>query len=440
MEQKRITKIDALPKLQKKTKVAAYARVSSGKDAMLHSLSAQISYYNKLINEHEGWEYAGVYADEALSGTKEAREEFQRLISDCKAGKIDLVICKSISRFARNTMTMLENVRELKAIGVDVFFEEQNLHTLSAEGEMVLTFLSSFAQEEARSMSENMKWRIKKDFENGLIWGAKQQYGYRVEGRKLILIPKEAEFVRRVFDMYVSGLGFQAIANIFNKEGLRTRNGCRWQKSSVQNIIGNYNYTGDLILQKTFREDYLSKKTRINKGEKNQYYVEDDHEPIISKETFMKALELRTKRGMEMNRSGKTFQKHAFVFKIRCGLCGAPYHHKTTKYTKKWMCRTYEMMGKETCGSKAVPDSELERISKEVLGCDCTEENIDKFIDFVEVFPDNRLVYHMRNDEVICRSWKDLDRKTCWTPEMKEKARQKRLEYMEKEAKANGES
>ena len=440
MEQKRITKIDALPKLQKKTRVAAYARVSSGKDAMLHSLSAQISYYNKFISEHEGWEYAGVYADEALSGTKDTREEFQRLISDCKAGKIDLVICKSISRFARNTMTMLESVRELKTMGIDVFFEEQNLHTLSAEGEMVLTFLSSFAQEEARSMSENMKWRIKKDFENGLIWGAKQQYGYRVEGRKLVVIPDEAEFVRRVFSMYLSGLGFQAIANTFNKEGLKTKNGCRWQKSSVQNIIGNYNYTGDLILQKTFREDYLTKKTRINKGEKNKYYVEDDHEPIVSKETYMAALELRTQRAIEMDRTGKIYPRHAFAFKIKCGLCGASYHHKTTKYTKKWMCRTYDQMGKEACGSKAVPADELDRITREVIGCDCTEENIDKYISIVEVYPDNRLVYHLRNGEVICRNWKDLDRKTCWTPEMKEKARQQALMHHHKEEDGNGES
>jgi len=164
MDQKRITKIDALPKLQKKTRVAAYARVSTGKDAMLHSLAAQVSYYNKMISEHEGWEFAGVYADEALTGTKDTREEFQSLISDCKAGIIDMIVVKSISRFARNTFTMLKTVRELKALGIDVFFEEQNLHTLSAEGEMVLTFLASFAQEEARSVSENMKWKIKKDY------------------------------------------------------------------------------------------------------------------------------------------------------------------------------------------------------------------------------------------------------------------------------------
>ena len=141
---------------------------------MLHSLAAQITYYQNLITSHQGWEFSGVYADEAITGTKDTREEFQRLIQDCKDGKIDMIIVKAISRFARNTVTLLETVRMLKTINVDVYFEEQDLHSISSEGEMVLTFLASFAQEESRSVSENMKWRIKKDFEQGLIWGSKK--------------------------------------------------------------------------------------------------------------------------------------------------------------------------------------------------------------------------------------------------------------------------
>lgn len=158
MIKKMITTIDVAPKLERLINVAAYARVSSGKDAMLHSLAAQITYYQNLITSHQGWKFAGVYADEAFTGTKDNRHEFQRLIQDCKDGKIDMVIVKAISRFARNTVTLLKTVRMLKSINVDVYFEEQNLHTLSAEGEMVLTFLASFAQEESRSVSENMKW------------------------------------------------------------------------------------------------------------------------------------------------------------------------------------------------------------------------------------------------------------------------------------------
>ena len=185
----------ALPKL---LRVAAYARVSSAKDAMHHSLSAQVSYYSDLIQKHPGWSYAGVYADEAKTGTRDSRESFQRLIADCKTGKIDAVITKSISRFARNTVTLLETVRELKGYGIDVFFEEQNIHTLSAEGELMLSILASYAQEESLSASENQKWRIRRNFEEGKPWNG-TMLGYRYREGTLVVEPGEAEIVRRIF-------------------------------------------------------------------------------------------------------------------------------------------------------------------------------------------------------------------------------------------------
>lgn len=193
--EKKIIQIDVLQQLKRKTRVAAYARVSSAKDAMLHSLSAQVSYYNKYISSHDDWEFVGIYADEGISGTKEDRDEFQRMLNDCRLGKIDLILTKAISRFARNTMTMLETVRELKSLNVDVFFEEQNLHSISSDGEMVLTLLASVAQEEARNVSENQKWRIRKDFEKGLIWGGSNTYGYRIINKKMVLVPDEAKLV-----------------------------------------------------------------------------------------------------------------------------------------------------------------------------------------------------------------------------------------------------
>ena len=183
-----------IPQLKR---VAAYARVSSGKDAMLHSLSAQVSYYNDLIQNHSGWQYAGVYADEALTGTKDNRDNFQRLLTDCRAGKIDMVITKSISRLARNTVTLLETVRELKNMGVDVFFEEQNIHSLSADGELILTILASYAQEESLSASENQKWRVRQNFMNGKPWRG-FMLGYRYDGEKYTIVPDEAEIVRSI--------------------------------------------------------------------------------------------------------------------------------------------------------------------------------------------------------------------------------------------------
>ena len=199
----------SIPKL---TRVAAYSRVSSGKDAMLHSLSAQISYYSNLIQNHKGWQYVGVYADEALTGTKDNREKFQQMLADCRAGKIDMVITKSISRFARNTITLLESVRELKALGVDVFFEEQNIHTMSADGELMITILASCAQEESLSASENMKWRIRKGFERGEMINLRFLYGYSIKKGVVTVDPAQAEIVREIFRRFNDGESMGGIA------------------------------------------------------------------------------------------------------------------------------------------------------------------------------------------------------------------------------------
>ena len=246
--------------------VAAYARVSSGKDEMLHSLSAQVSYYRELIESQPGWNFAGVYADEALTGTKENRAEFQRLLAACRAGKVDMVITKSISRFARNTVTLLETVRELKALGVDVFFEEQNIHTMSSAGELMLTILGSFAQEESRSASENQKWRVRRNFEEGCPWRG-HMLGYRMGDGKLEVVPEEAVIVRRIFNDYLAGNGVTLIAKHLNDDGVPNPSGAVWAATSIQKVLKNYNYTGNLLLQKTYRTDHITKKTVVNKGQ-----------------------------------------------------------------------------------------------------------------------------------------------------------------------------
>jgi len=187
--QRIITRVNLVPKQPKAKRMAAYARVSTGKDAMRHSLSAQVSYYSNLIQSHNGWLYCGVYADEALTGTKDGREQFQRMLKDCREGKLDGIITKSISRFARNTVTLLETIRELKLLGIDVFFEEQNIHTMSSEGEFLLTILASYAQAESLSASENLKWRIRKSFEEGEIFCISDMYGYDKKDKKMVINP-----------------------------------------------------------------------------------------------------------------------------------------------------------------------------------------------------------------------------------------------------------
>lgn len=217
----------------KRKRVASYARVSGGKDAQLHSLSTQISYYNNYIGSRGDWMLAGIYADETLTGTKENRPEFQKLLSDCRAGKIDMVITKSITRFARNTVTLLATVRELKALEIDVFFEKENIHTLSADGELMLTLLASFAQEESRSVSENQKWRIRKKFEQGFTVTG-YMLGYRLKNGTLEIVPEEAEIVRQIFTDFLSGMGKTTIAKKLNRLNVPTKRGALWRR----NVLG----------------------------------------------------------------------------------------------------------------------------------------------------------------------------------------------------------
>lgn len=432
--EKNIIQIDALPQLKRKLKVAAYARVSSSKDAMLHSLSAQVSYYNKYISSHDDWEFVGIYADEGISGTKEDRDEFQRMINDCRSGKIDLILTKAISRFARNTMTMLEIVRELKNLNVDVFFEEQNLHSISSDGEMVLTLLASVAQEEARSVSENQKWRIRKDFEKGLIWGGNSAYGYRIINKKMVIIPEEAKLVKRIFQLYIGGLGFQKISKLLNDEGVPAMRAKRWNKQSLQQIIANINYTGDLLLQKTYNENYLTKKTKINRGELDQFFVENDHEAIITRDEYYAALEIRRKRVEYFKLDNFKVHTYPLAGFVKCGNCGKNYNHKRTRYTEKWSCVTYQNMGKAECDAKSVPDAELTRITLEVLNIkELDRDLIEDKLECIEVFKDNKLLYHLLDGSTVERTWNDISRRDSWTEEMKKEARRKSLAYIGKE-------
>ncbi len=236
----------------KRLRVCAYARVSNDKNEMLHSLSQQVSHYNEMITTNPNWTFAVIYADEGLSGTKENRPQFQKMVQDCKDGKIDLIITKSISRFSRNTTVMLEIVRMLDSFGIDVYFEEQKMNTRSGKGELMLTILGSFAQEEARQVSENMKWRIKKDFENGLLWGGGNPYGYYIDRKekKMIVVPNEAKVVKIIYEMYIDGKGSQGIANELNKMGFKSSTGGQWSHESVMNILKNEGFLQAYIFVK----------------------------------------------------------------------------------------------------------------------------------------------------------------------------------------------
>jgi DNA invertase Pin-like site-specific DNA recombinase len=391
-------------------RVAAYARVSSGKDAMLHSLSAQVSYYSNMIQRRPDWVFAGVYSDEAVTGTKDSRVEFQRMLADCEDSKIDMVITKSISRFARNTVTLLETVRRLKEINVDVYFEEQNIHSISGDGELMLTILASFAQAESLSVSENCKWRIRNKFKDG-IPHTFSILGYDNEHGKLTVNEKEAEIIKIIFTEFLNGLGKTAIANKLNDMGYTTKNGVKWNSTKVDRILRNEKFAGDLMLQKFYNSDHLDKKKTVNNGELTRYYLTNNHEPIIERTVF-DAVQKEIERRSGLCTISDTTVSYPLTGKIKCGICGKNYRHKInnagTKYQSSvWICSTYNTRGKKHCPSKQIPENILEDII-----CKCCKEPIE-----ITAYPENRLRFIFADSteqEVI---WQDKSRK--WTDTMK---------------------
>ena len=411
------SQVPAAPKL---IRVAAYARVSSGKDAMLHSLSAQVSYYNNLIQNHPGWIFCGIYADEAVTGTKDSRDQFQKLLADCRAGMVDLVITKSISRFARNTVTLLQTVRELKNLGVDVYFEEQNIHSLSSDGELFLTILASYAQEESRSASENQKWRVRDKFRNGIPWSG-TILGYRYGADGYVIEPMEAETVRLIFESYLQGMGLVSIAKLLNAQSRTSRYGRPWGKSSIMRVLRNSTYTGNLLLQKTYSENHLTKCTRQNNGELPKYYIEDAHEAIIPQRQFNAVQEEIQRRAKKHYTPNATKKQYPFTGKLVCAGCGKHYRRKVTATGPTWICPTYNTQGKAACPSKRIPESTLILVAEEVVG------SIDAFsgeITEVRVENGNRLVFLHTNGKESVKRWQDRSRAESWTAEMREVARQ----------------
>ena len=410
-----------IPQLKR---VAAYARVSSGKDAMLHSLSAQVSYYSDLIQNHSGWQYAGVYADEALTGTKDNRDNFQRLLADCRAGKIDLVLTKSISRFARNTVTLLETVRELKTMGVDVYFEEQNIHSLSADGELLLTILASYAQEESLSASENQKWRVRHNYENGLAWNG-TILGYRYDHGTYMIEPEEAATVRMIFDSYLQGDGIMAIVKKLNASNRITRYGNECGPTGVMRILRNYTYTGNLLLQQTYSENHLTKCRQRNNGEFPMYHIQNAHEAIIPLEQFNAVQEEIKRRAEKHYTPHRNKGKYPFSGMLVCAGCGKNYRRKSTATGAVWICPTFNSRGKAFCQSKQIPEKILIATTKEVVG---SLDALGSKITAVRVENDNTLVFRYPDGTETVKRWQDRSRRESWTAEMKETARQKELE------------
>ncbi len=367
---KRVTKIPATinrftltPVYEKvKRKVAGYARVSTAHEEQQTSYEAQMNYYKSYITSHDDWEFVGMYSDEGITATNTKRREgFNRMIEDALAGKINLIVTKSISRFARNTVDSLTAVRKLKDKGVEVYFEKENIWTLDSKGELLITIMSSLAQEESRSISENTSWGIRKAFADGKVILQHDRFlGY---DKDFAINKEEANTVRLIYKLFLSGLSCYAIKQELERRGCVTAlGGKRWYASTIISILKNVKYKGDALLQKEYTVDFLQKKRKKNEGELPQYYIEGHHEPIIQPETFaLVQAEFAKREGFSRRYSGVSI----FSSKIKCGECGSWYGckvwHSNDKYRKRVYRCNHKYKWDVRCSTPAVTEEEVKK-------------------------------------------------------------------------------
>lgn len=411
---KKIRKIQTLlqPVVERK-RVAAYARVSRESEEMLHSFSAQVDYYTTLIQNNPDWEFAGVYADYGISGTGTAkREQFNKLFKDAQDGKIDIILTKSIQRFARNTVDLLNTVRKLKELGVEVRFEKERINTFSKDGELMLSLLASFAQEESRSISENVKWGIRKRFQEGIPHNTSDVLGYKwVDGIPQI-VPEQAEIVRQIFQNFLDGKSRVQSAKELNAAGIPTRLGNEWDEMAIRDILTNPIYRGDLLLQKTYRENHLTHRKMRNKGNLPQYLVQENHEAIIDPKTFdwvQEEMERRKQKGV-FCKNPSTFTK-----KIQCGKCGCYLIHLSSR--KSWGCNSRGVLGK-SCGNHEVPEAKIIDFCNNALGIDIFDpELFEQKVDHMVANADFSFEVHLKSRLVKTYYWKQTGRYDRWTAE-----------------------
>ena len=360
--------------LQKK-RVAAYCRVSTDQEEQLSSYEAQVNYYTTYIEKQPDYECAGIYADEGISGTTtKKRDQFNKMIADCKAGKIDMIITKSISRFARNTLDCLNYVRQLKDLGIGVTFEKENIFTLDSKGEVLLSILSSLAQDESRSISENSTWGIRRRFEQGKLHVNHTKFlGYdKDKNGNLVVNEKQAKIVRRIYKEFLDGKGANRIAKDLELSGVPNWNGkAKWYEGSIRKMLTNEKYKGDALLQKTYTVDFLSKKRADNNGQVPQYYVEDSHPAIIDKEMWEAVqLEMERRRNYALQYGIQKLEyataDNPFAGRVICGACGKVFGRKVWNSTDErfrriiWRCNgKYVEKGERGCDSRHIDDRVL---------------------------------------------------------------------------------
>ena len=358
LEQNNVIVIEAAQRPEaQKLRVAAYCRVSSDSSDQMNSFAAQMNYYATLISGKANWTLVDLYADAGISGTSaEKRPDFQRLLSDCRKGRIDKVLVKSISRFARNTMDCLKTIRELKAIGVGVCFEEQNIDTSQMTGELLTAAFSAIAQKESESISQNIRWSYRHRMESGTFLPPSVPFGYQIKNHEIVVNEEQADTIRRIFRNYLAGQSMDKIVSLLNQEDSSGEKR-KWNISAISYILTNERYTGDSLWQKTYATDTLPTRQVRNHGEREQYFAEATHAPIIDKEIFQAVQELKKERvekyGARDPRQGSPFQG-----KISCGECGSRFRKKVCRGVAYWACLGHDK-DRQTCSVQQIPETKL---------------------------------------------------------------------------------
>lgn len=362
-----------------KVRVAAYCRVSTESDEQATSYEAQITHYTTFINNNPDWVLAGVFADDGISGTNtKKRDEFNRMIKECKASNIDMIITKSISRFARNTIDCLKYIRQLKELNIAVFFEKENINTMDSKGEVMLTIMASLAQQESESLSQNVKMGIQYRYQQGIVQINHNRFlGYTKDADKnLVIVPEEAEVVKRIYREYLDGLNYKEISDGLQSDGILTAAGNpRWHSSTLRKILTNEKYMGDALLQKTYTVDFLSKKRVTNDGSVPQYYVEDHHEAIIPKALFMRVQdEIKRRANIREGMGGKKrvySSKYALSSIMFCGHCKDMYRrtHWNIHGRKQivWRCVTRLNAPGVECLARTLTEVQIQNLVLEAI-------------------------------------------------------------------------
>lgn len=355
--EKRVSQVPLRHKAPQRKRVCAYVRVSTANEGQKNSLQNQTEYYERVIKSRPDFEYCGIFSDTGVSGAKENRPGFSAMMASARQGEIDVIITKSISRFARNTVVLLRSIRELKELGVEVYFEEQSINIMSAEGELILTLLGSMAEEERNSVSTNIRWSIKTRYKQGaVIIDTNRLIGYdKDKDRNLIINEKQAGVVREIFIRYIKGISAYKIAEQFNEEGIPTWTMHPWSSQRILRIISNEKYMGDCILQKSYiGEDGVQ---RTNRGQLEKYYVHNNHPAIVSREDWEMAQQLR---------DGRKAKTYPYTGLLRCTYCGSNLIRvlQEHKYCS-WVCSKYMYHAKAACQGIRIPERELEAITKD---------------------------------------------------------------------------